>query len=559
MDSSEKRCLYEVLGVHRDCTADEIRSAYRKLALQRHPDKLVKSGVSEAEATASFQELVNAYEVLSDAKERAWYDSHRSQILFSSSNSNNSSPAIVPDLFGFFSNSVFSGYSDKGTGFYKVYSDVFDKIYRNELNFAKKLGLGDVVKEAPLMGNLDSPYAQVNAFYGYWLGFVTVMDFVWADQYDAMAGPNRKSRRLMEEENKKTRKKARREFNDTVRGLAEFVKKRDKRVIDMQVKRNEEIERKKEEERLKKKEMEREKAERARAYEEPEWAKVEDDEISEYEEEIEKKNELYCVACGKKFKSDKQWKNHERSKKHKEKIAALREVFGDEDRENKYTEEVASDKDEFVSADEVHEEVDNLKNPFAGGYENKDYDQESELTEDEENVNVDVDNGGKGRKPVAPFKKAYIEVEDEEVDLMEYNNNKKSRRKKGNQKEKNRTAEEEEEEEKHQNNGNDDHDHDHDQPSSSSQLHSENVDKDDKGDNVPSQSINVSKQAPTKKVANKKETAPKSKNASKGRKQKVGTSKSSSLTCDTCGEDFESRNKLHKHLSDSGHATLKSR
>lgn len=182
MASSEKRCLYEVLGLHRDCAADEIRSAYRKLALQRHPDKLVKSGVSESEATASFQELVNAYEVLSDAKERAWYDSHRSQILFSSSNANNSSPAIVPDLFSFFSNSVFSGYSDKGAGFYKVYSDVFDKIYRNELNFAKKLGLGEVVKEVPLMGNLDSPYAQVNAFYGYWLGFVTVMDFVWADQ-----------------------------------------------------------------------------------------------------------------------------------------------------------------------------------------------------------------------------------------------------------------------------------------------------------------------------------------------------------------------------------------
>ncbi|KAI3739075.1 hypothetical protein L2E82_29459 [Cichorium intybus] len=34
------------------------------------------------------------------------------------------------DLFGFFSNSVFSGFSDKGVGFYKVYSDVFDKIYK---------------------------------------------------------------------------------------------------------------------------------------------------------------------------------------------------------------------------------------------------------------------------------------------------------------------------------------------------------------------------------------------------------------------------------------------
>lgn len=51
--------------------------------------------------------------------------------------------------------------------------------------------------------------------------------------------------------------------------------------------------------------------------------------------------------------------------------------------------------------------------------------------------------------------------------------------------------------------------------------HSENVDKDGKCDNVPSQTINVSKQTPAKTVANKKETAAKSKKASKGRKQKV--------------------------------------
>ncbi|GKE89778.1 DnaJ protein JJJ1, partial [Tanacetum coccineum] len=317
-----KRCLYEVLNLSRDCTADEIRSAYRKLALQRHPDKLIKSGVTEAEATASFQELVNAYEVLSDARERAWYDSHRSQILFSGKNTSksSSSSSSVPDLFSYFSNSVFNGFGDRGKGFYKVYADVFDRIYRNELNFAKTMSLGaHSVKEAPLMGNLESDYGQVNAFYGYWLGFVTVMDFVWADEYDAMNGPNRKSRRIMEEENKKIRKKARREYNETVRGLAEFVKKRDKRVIDMQVKRNEEIERKKEEERLRKKEIERLKKERAMAYEVPDWAKVEEDVESEVEEEVEveeKRNEFYCVACGKKFKSDKQWKNHEQSKKH---------------------------------------------------------------------------------------------------------------------------------------------------------------------------------------------------------------------------------------------------
>ena len=164
MASSEepKRCLYEVLGLSRACSVDEIRSAYKKLALQRHPDKLVKSGLSEAEATAQFQELVHAYEVLSDPRERAWYDSHRSQILFSSSSpatGNSANSVYVPNLFSYFSNSVYSGYSESGKGFYKVYGDVFDKIYQNELNFAKKLGLG-FPKEAPVMGNLDSYYTQ---------------------------------------------------------------------------------------------------------------------------------------------------------------------------------------------------------------------------------------------------------------------------------------------------------------------------------------------------------------------------------------------------------------
>lgn len=162
MASSEKRCLYEVLGLGRDCSADEIRSAYKRLALQRHPDKLVQSGVPEAQATAAFQELVNAYEVLSDARERSWYDSHRNQILFSSSSTpaaSGSSSGFVPDLFSFYSNSVYSGYADSGRGFYKVYADLFEKIYANELNFAKKLGL-PLPKEAPVMGNLESPYAQ---------------------------------------------------------------------------------------------------------------------------------------------------------------------------------------------------------------------------------------------------------------------------------------------------------------------------------------------------------------------------------------------------------------
>lgn len=175
------------------------------------------------------------------------------------------------------------------------------------------------------------------------------MDFGWVDEYDASIGPNRRTRRAMEEENKKVRKKAKREYNDTVRGLAAFVKKRDKRVIDMMVKRNMEEEKRRAEEKARKKEEERKKMERARMYEEPEWAKIDEEEeekmvmrggFDDVEEEDDKKKkkkkgvgeELYCVVCNKKFKSDKQWKNHEQSKKHRDKVAELRMTFEEDDK-----------------------------------------------------------------------------------------------------------------------------------------------------------------------------------------------------------------------------------
>lgn len=63
------KCHYEVLGLARDVSASEIKKAYRRLALQWHPDKNLDNLV---EAKEQFQLVQNAYEVLSDPQERAW-------------------------------------------------------------------------------------------------------------------------------------------------------------------------------------------------------------------------------------------------------------------------------------------------------------------------------------------------------------------------------------------------------------------------------------------------------------------------------------------------------
>ena len=65
-----KRDYYEVLGVDRSASADDIKRSYRRLAMKYHPDR----NPGDADAEACFKEASEAYEVLSDGDRRQRYD-----------------------------------------------------------------------------------------------------------------------------------------------------------------------------------------------------------------------------------------------------------------------------------------------------------------------------------------------------------------------------------------------------------------------------------------------------------------------------------------------------
>lgn len=321
---------------HKANSGSRVKKAYRRKALDLHPDR--NYGNVE-ETTKLFAEVQSAYEILSDPQERAWYDSHRDAILRDEDESsaghfeNNVRVTTADDLMKMFTR--FNGrmdLSDSPSGFYTSLRDAFEMLAKEEEIACQWAGLDSI--EYPSFGHADDSYEDVvKPFYTAWCGFATRKTFSWKDIYRYGEAPDRRVRRMMEKENKRYRDEAVREFNDAVRSLLAFVKKRDVRFkpnIQSEAERQKTL-----------RDAAAAQAARSRAANQvkldehvlAEWQQIRgpaEEGASEEEEELEE--HIECVVCNKTFKSEKQYEAHERSKKHTKAVQQLRRTMQMEDR-----------------------------------------------------------------------------------------------------------------------------------------------------------------------------------------------------------------------------------
>lgn len=557
------RCHYEVLEVPTNVNDEDLKKAYRKQALKWHPDK---NPNNLEEAKEQFQSIQQAYEVLSNPHERAFYDKHKDVFLRQDYKESDSI-----DLTPYFTASCYKGYGDGEKGFYATYRDVFIKIAVEEMEFSED------EMDIPNFGKSNSSYYNtVHDFYAFWQSFSTKKTYSWLKAFDINMAPNRRVLRLIEKENKRIRDKAKKEYNDTVKNLVEFVRKRDKRVQNQALV----IKQEKQENALKLKERRRQqmidRKKEMEACQENEWSKFSNlekelkdieasvakefgDEDSSYDEkstddsedEYEESSHLFCIACNKLFKTEKAFQNHENSKKHKENVTAMKEqMLAEEDEMNNDSniegeeslQESCDDETSIIdSCDENLEEVEELETLA-------NCDESLKSNEDENDLLLEEDEN-------------LSSIEEEIPDIMLISNKKKKKNKA-----KNIIADSLSEDDELNNLENLGKSKKQRKKTEKIKILKENLSAQDKPDKTDKIKTEVEpKEVSPKEILVEPQigedciiTNSDDDQAGKGKNKSKKMSKHESNLCLACKKSFVSKNKLFSHLKQTGHAVVKS-
>lgn len=138
MAFTTKRDYYEVLGISKTASVDEIKKAYRKKAIQYHPDK--NPGSKDAEE--KFKEAAEAYEILSDVNKRNRYDQLGHAGVSSSASGFDGGGFSMEDIFSRFGD-IFGGFSDK----FSFGSNTTRRVNKGtDLRIKVKLSLKEIAK-----------------------------------------------------------------------------------------------------------------------------------------------------------------------------------------------------------------------------------------------------------------------------------------------------------------------------------------------------------------------------------------------------------------------------
>lgn len=584
-----KTCYYELLGVEATATETELKKAYRKKALQLHPDKNIDD---VAGANARFTLVRAAYEVLSDPQERSWYDTHKAQILRDDDEFTHTAedaqsmviPSItVEELLRYFNPALYAQIDDSQAGMYSVAGRLFERLAAEEIRHGKyqqtagydkyKDDAADVsaIDESLLMyprfGNSHSDYASgVRVFYNEWSNFLSVKSFNWMDEYRYSAAPDRRTRRLMEKENKKARDAARREYNDTVRKFVSFMKKRDARVK-AGAEAYEASKRKQQREALQRQAQEHKLQQMAETanYEAQDWERMNADELEEVERLLREEfdydsdettdsefdefaddfdDDIHeCIVCNKIFKSKNQFDTHEKSQKHRAAVEQIREEMRQEgldlgidaDENESAFETAASEPDlgftvdsDFLVAEENNNEVADAQEEISVENDN---DQKSpgEKLETQQYDDLDVDDVVDDDLEDTPAM-----TDDLDDSLQSKKQKKKS--KKGSRK------------------TTDDAELEDEIAKIVSGLHLEKEDTDDVWEDDKKKKKKGKKKAEAPKSTTPTPSEPKVQRTKAARDAPPVKIPNGSEICISCDELFTSRNKLFQHMKKTGHA-----